>query len=67
MRGEVGLGKRHGKESISENSISHVSPQLLPMPIHTDSTLHVCTRHINRNIQVHIISHDNGPHTPTGT
>ena len=39
----------------------------LPMPIHTDSTLHVCTRHINRNIQVHIISHDNGPHTPTGT
>ena len=27
----------------------------------------VLVMHINRNIQVHIISHDNGPHTPTGT
>ena len=25
MRGEVGLGRKHGKEYISENSISHVT------------------------------------------
>ena len=32
MRGEVGLGRRHGKESISENCISHVTIATTHLP-----------------------------------